>query len=90
MRFKVAVSLATVACVVIAPVLTARPALAQQPVPSSRHHRVHKPRDYSGYLDPRSGHYDSEFQRNRENFGFSGRDPSRVGGEDPSLHPSSR
>jgi hypothetical protein len=21
-------------------------------------------------------------------FGFSGRDPSRVGGEDPSLHPS--
>jgi hypothetical protein len=25
---------------------------------------------------------------NMENFGFSGRDPSRVGGEDPSLHPS--
>jgi hypothetical protein len=44
-------------------------------------------RDYSGYLDPQSGHYDPEFQRNRENFGFSGRDPSRVGGEDPSLHP---
>jgi hypothetical protein len=27
-------------------------------------------------------------QRNIENFGFSGRDPSRVGGEDPSLRPS--
>jgi hypothetical protein len=27
-------------------------------------------------------------QRNIENFGFSGRDPSRVGGEDPSLSPS--
>src|ERR1700751_1022509 len=26
--------------------------------------------------------------RNIENFGFSGRDPSRVGGEDPSLKPS--
>jgi hypothetical protein len=30
----------------------------------------------------------SEEQRNIENFGFSGRDPSRVGGEDPSLRPS--
>jgi hypothetical protein len=27
-------------------------------------------------------------RRNIENFGFSGRDPSRVGGWDPSLHPS--
>jgi hypothetical protein len=44
-------------------------------------------RDYSGYLDPNSGHYDPQFQRNRENFGFSGRDPSRVGGVDPSLNP---
>jgi hypothetical protein len=26
--------------------------------------------------------------RNIENFGFSGRDPSRVGGWDPSLNPS--
>jgi len=29
----------------------------------------------------------SEEQRNLEDFGFSGRDPSRVGGEDPYLHP---
>jgi hypothetical protein len=27
-------------------------------------------------------------ERNIENFGFSGKDPSRVGGEDPSLRPS--
>jgi hypothetical protein len=27
-------------------------------------------------------------QRNIENFGFSGRDPSRVGGWDPNLNPS--
>ena len=26
--------------------------------------------------------------QNIENFGFSGRDPSRPGGWDPSLHPS--
>jgi hypothetical protein len=28
-----------------------------------------------------------EDERNIEDFGFSGRDPSRVGGEDPSLNP---
>jgi hypothetical protein len=27
-------------------------------------------------------------ERNLENFGFSGRDPSRVGGFDPNLRPS--
>jgi hypothetical protein len=30
----------------------------------------------------------NEFYRNWENFGFSGRDRSYPGGEDPSLHPS--
>ena len=29
----------------------------------------------------------NEERRNLEDFGFSGRDPSRVGGEDPNLHP---
>jgi hypothetical protein len=28
------------------------------------------------------------FQRNTENFGARGRDPSRIGGEDPNMHPS--
>ena len=86
MRFALALS--TVAMVVAA-ALTATPGFGS----TYRHH--HRPhyyghyyRDYSGYLDPRSGHYDPEFQRNRENFGFSGRDPSRIGGEDPSLHPA--
>jgi len=31
----------------------------------------------------------NEERRNLENFGFSGRDPSRVGGEDPNLNPPS-
>jgi hypothetical protein len=30
----------------------------------------------------------SQAERNIQNFGFSGRDPSRVGGWDPSLNPS--
>jgi len=30
----------------------------------------------------------SQGERNIENFGFGGRDPSRVGGFDPSLKPS--
>ena len=29
----------------------------------------------------------SREERNMENFGFSGRDPSRIGGEDPDLNP---
>lgn len=33
-------------------------------------------------------HLTNEEQRNLEDFGFSGRDPSRVGGEDPALHPA--
>jgi hypothetical protein len=31
---------------------------------------------------------DTRAQRNIENFGFSGSDRSRVGGQDPSLNPS--
>ena len=92
MRFSLALSTVTMACVAAAPMLMATPAFAYSHASHVRHHRIHHPRgyyrDYSGYMDPRSGHYDPEFQRNRENFGFSGRDPSRVGGMDPSLHPA--
>jgi hypothetical protein len=31
----------------------------------------------------------TQAERNIENFGFSGRDPSRVGGWDPNLNPPS-
>ena len=30
----------------------------------------------------------AEEERNKENFGFSGRSPSRPGGENPNLNPS--
>jgi hypothetical protein len=53
-----------------------------------RHVRAHHRRYFRA--DQRNEHYDPDpyFQRNIDNFGFSGRDPSRIGGEDPSLHPS--
>ncbi len=87
MRFRFALSTAMV-CATAAPMLTTAPAFAGTYRHHERiHHDRHYYRDYSGYLDPRSGHYDPEFQCNREDFGFSGRDPSRVGGEDPNLHP---
>jgi hypothetical protein len=87
MRFKLAVPIVAVACTIGVSAFTATPTFAQDYWAHRHHYRIHHYRDYSGYLDPRSGHYDPEFQHNRENFGFSGRDPSRVGGEDPSLHP---
>jgi hypothetical protein len=86
--------------VIAVPVLITGPSFGKDARTSSHHRRIHRHveyqgyrepqgyRDYSGYLDPNSGHYDKEFQRNREDFGTSGRDPSRVGGEDPNLHPS--
>jgi hypothetical protein len=54
---------------------------------TAHHHR-------SDQLDRFRGAYNqfdipySERQLNIQNFGFGGRDPSRVGGWDPSLHPS--
>jgi hypothetical protein len=91
MFLKFSVPRAAIAGAFAASCLLMSPALAQDPGTYSRHYRAyHHHHDYSGYLDPRSGHYDLEFQRNRENFGFSGRDPSRIGGEDPSLHPAPR
>ena len=69
-----------------------RHGLKPQPGSISRHVRVHHRRYVRGaYTQTRpNDRYDPdpEFQRNIENFGFSGRDPSRIGGEDPSLHPS--
>ena len=72
-------------------VFTAVPSFGESHHRAIRHyHSAYGHRDYSGYMTPGSGHYDPEFQRNRENFGFSGRDPSYPGGVDPSLHPPGR
>ena len=100
MHLKFAVPIIAAAVTAGALAFTATPGFAGE-YRAHRHHTRHHyyreysgtrdfsgTRDYSGYLDPHSGHYDPQFQRNRENFGFSGRDPSRVGGIDPSLNPA--
>jgi hypothetical protein len=43
---------------------------------------------YNQLTEPSYALPETQAGRNIENFGFSGRDPSRVGGWDPSLHPS--
>lgn len=72
------------------------PALAQDaglhgPGHSMKHHhhlRAHGQHFRGAYNQSyRQTDPDPVFQRNKENFGFSGRDPSRIGGADPSLNP---
>jgi hypothetical protein len=43
---------------------------------------------YNQVIEPSYAASGSLSERNIENFGLSGRDPSRVGGFDPSLRPS--
>jgi hypothetical protein len=43
---------------------------------------------YNQFNGPSYAVPDAQDRRNIEDFGFSGRDPSRPGGEDPSLNPS--
>jgi hypothetical protein len=45
-------------------------------------------RYFRGAYNQRTDHFDPnpQFQRNTDDF--RGRDPSRIGGEDPDLHPS--
>jgi hypothetical protein len=63
--------------------------------PGSHHGRAHDQSNYRGAYNQLNGApYDAAPQTrdeliNRENFGFSGRDPSRVGGENPNLNPPS-
>jgi hypothetical protein len=80
---------------VAAPVLAqdegggSRRGLERQPRTTHHHRRSDDRRNFHGaYNQSRGLNIDElEHRRNIENFGFSGRDPSRPGGEDPSLHP---
>lgn len=80
----------TLSAVLILSAAVAAPALAQTP---SHHSRTYDESGFRGaynqldtpfYAAPRT----NDFYWNGENFGFSGRDRSRVGGESPSLNPS--
>jgi hypothetical protein len=83
----------TLSAAIILSAAIATPVLAQDASLSRPHYaRVHDQSNFRGaynqsnqtfYAQPLT----NEERRNLEDFGFSGRDPSRVGGEDPSLNP---
>ena len=86
----------TLSAIVVLSAAVAAPVFAQDAsVAAPRHARVHEQSNYRGAYDRVNGApYDAAPQtpeeiRNLENFGFSGRDPSRVGGESPNLNPPS-
>jgi len=85
-------SIKTISAVAVLAAAIATPVLAQDagvigpgsrygltPQPGATYHHVHAYNMWNGS--------DSEFRRNKQNYGFSGRDHSRVGGEAPWLHP---
>ena len=84
----------TFSAVMILSAAIAAPVFAQDAnVSGPEHVRTHHERNYRGaYNEVNGSSYaasrSQEEQTNLQNFGFSGRDPSRVGGEDPDLKPS--
>src|ERR1700722_12200556 len=74
----------TLHAVIILSAAIATPVFAQD---HGRAHVQHFRGAYNQMIGPSYYVPSSRAERNLENFGFSGRDPSRVGGEDPYLHP---
>jgi hypothetical protein len=81
--------------VVILSTAIAAPVFAQDAGLSQPHHvRVYDQSNFRGAYNQSNEAFDAqpltnEERRNLEDFGFSGRDPSIPGGEDPALNPSS-
>ena len=82
----------TLGAVIILSAAVAAPAFARDAGVLAPHH-AHAQSNFRGaYNQSNEPFYAvpaTQAGRNMENFGFSGRDPSRVGGEDPSLNPPS-
>jgi hypothetical protein len=74
----------TLSAVIILATAIATPAFAKERGHSQDRYRG----AYNQMTEPSVAVPATQAQRNIENFGFSGRDPSRVGGWDPSLNPS--
>ena len=55
---------------------------------ATNHGRAHGLTNFRGAYNQLSTPSFSQGLMNQDNFGFSGRDPSRPGGYDPSLRPS--
>ena|ERR1700674_616267 len=89
--------LKTLSAVIILSATVATPVFAQDAGvrrPQSRpthHSRAYDQQNFRRAYNQLNGPFyaspQTEGGRNIEDFGFSGRDPSRVGGEDPYLHP---
>jgi hypothetical protein len=76
--------LTTLSAAIILSAAVATPVIAQP----AHHGRTNYRGAYNQMTEPFYAAPHTQGERNIENFGFSGRDPSRVGGEDPSLRPS--
>ncbi|MGA2054077.1 MAG: hypothetical protein ABSG88_02090 [Bradyrhizobium sp.] len=74
----------TLSAVIILATAIATPALAREHSHAQDRYRG----AYNQMTEPSVAVPATQAGRNIENFGFSGRDPSRVGGWDPSLNPS--
>ena len=81
--------------VIILSAAIASPVFAQDAqdanVAAPQHVRTHD-RNYRGAYNQANGSsytapLTRDEDRNLQNFGFSGKDPSRIGGEDPDLNP---
>jgi hypothetical protein len=77
-------NLKTLSAVIILATAIATPAFAKEHGRAYDRYRG----AYNQMIEPSFAVPATQAGRNIENFGFSGRDPSRVGGWDPSLHPS--
>jgi hypothetical protein len=80
----------TITAAVVLSASIAAPALAQDAFYGGAPYR-HAPQYYRSYDVPPGSYAPRNKQEywNQQNFGFSGRDPSRVGGESPNLNPPS-
>jgi hypothetical protein len=74
----------TLSTVMLLSAALATPAFAH----ATKHSRAHALTNFRGSYNQVITPSFSQGAVNQENFGFSGRDPSRVGGWDPSLNPS--
>jgi len=89
----------TLSAIAILSTVIAAPVFAREAGPERHHHlRTHhglthhhaRDQHFRGAYNRHNERFYSypQFQLHTANFGSRGRDPSRIGGEDPNLHPS--
>lgn len=90
-KLKTISAIAAISAAIAGPA-SAQDAGAIGPAYHGHYGRAYDQRNFRGAYDQLNGPFyaapQTDDERNIENFGFSGRDPSRVGGESPWLNPS--